>query len=258
MIDPRIENRPQIDKCRSHNRDYFTFGEASSYATDVYLTGVKICDTPSRDVSVYSVPGRNGDIILDNGRWKNLDVTYSCAIATNFDSKFAKFKSAMLNQVGYKKLWDTIHPETYRKAILKDPIHVDTSRKNFTGRFDITFNCKPQRFLLYGDEPTTLYEPRSLHNKYGTVALPTIIVYGSGPCTLTVGDTTVEIKELDNRIYLDSDTKNAYRPVNGASVVNLNHTIHAYKFPELVPGENMISWTGDVTCVAVAPRWWIL
>ena len=29
-------------------------------------------------------------------------------------------------------------------------------------------------------------------------------------------------------------------------------------FPELVPGENRIDWSGDIVYVEVIPRWWTL
>lgn len=253
-----IETRPQIDRARSHNRDYFIFGDAASVSRDIYITGVKICDSPARDVSFYSIPGRNGDLVLDNGRWKNLDVTYSCAIATDFDCKFTAFKRDLLNQVGYKKLQDTIHPDSYRMAVVAQPIKVDTVRLNRTGRFDITFNCKPQRYLKYGDQFTTLEKPRTLFNQYGTVALPLIAIYGTSPGTLTVGDTTVEIMELDGNIILDCDSQNAYRMIENSIAENLNSTIYAPEFPKLVPDENEISWTGGIKYVAIKPRWWIL
>ena len=33
-----------------------------------------------RDIERKEVPGRSGDVIIDNGRYKNVTVKYSCAI----------------------------------------------------------------------------------------------------------------------------------------------------------------------------------
>ena len=33
-----------------------------------------------RDIERKEVPGRSGDVIIDNGRYKNITVKYSCAI----------------------------------------------------------------------------------------------------------------------------------------------------------------------------------
>lgn len=253
------ENRQRvIDRYRGAHNDGFTFGNVDSTHFGVYLTGIRIGGTPERDVSFETVAGRNGDLIIDNQRWKNIDVTYSCAIATDFSGAFDSFKARLLSQSGYQELTDTIYPDVYRMAVLRQPINPDTMRYNRTGRFDITFTCKPQRFLKYGAEYTHLTEAATLVNDYGQTAKPLITVYGTGPGTLTVGGITVDIKTLVDQITLDCDLMNAFRQVGDAPAENKNSDIYAPEFPELRPGDNTVSWTGNITHVDILPRWWKL
>jgi len=145
-----------IDIYRSHNKECFSFGEVHSIRYGIYLTGIDIGGTPERDVSFVSVAGRNGDLIIDNKRWKNIEITYHCAIATDFADKFDRFKNDLLQQTGYQRLSDTIYPTVFRMGVVKQPINPETMRLNRTGTFDVVFNCKPQRFLVDDEYVHTL------------------------------------------------------------------------------------------------------
>ena len=54
--------------------DYFTFGDVDSRSYAVGIYGDKLAEAPERDETFVPVPGRNGDLILDNGRYKNQTV----------------------------------------------------------------------------------------------------------------------------------------------------------------------------------------
>lgn len=239
------------------NRDTFIFGGVNSGNYGAYLTDIHIGSSPRRDVSSVSIAGRNGDLIVDNHRWHNLDITYSLAMLTDFAERFDGFKTALLSQSGYHRLTDTIYPNVYRMAMLQQPIEPEAMRYNRTGRFDITFNCKPQRFLISGEFPITFHSPGSLYNDY-MPALPLITVYGSGAGAVTIGSVTVRIKSMADMLVLDCDLQNAYRQVGDGAPENKNSTIYAPDFPQLLPGENAVSFSGGVTKIEIVPRWWML
>lgn len=136
---------------------YFTFGDVNTANHNVWVSGTETFDSPERDVEYISIDGRNGDLIQDNGRFHNIEITYPCFIARTFLNNFDDFRSAMHLQRGYQKLWDSYHPLEYREACLSAPINPKTAVLNRSGTFDITFNCKPQRFLIDGSEYVTYY-----------------------------------------------------------------------------------------------------
>ena len=244
-----------IDIHRHHNNGAIHFGRVNSQYFNIWLTGVRVADSPKRDVSFLSIPGRNGDLIVDNNRWKNVDITYSFAIATEFADYFDAFKSALLSQSGYQRLEDSLYPDYFRMAIVKEPIQPKVMRYNRTGTFDVTFHCKPQRYLKSGEYAETITEPITLYGG-GFVAKPLITVYGSGAGSLTIGDTTVEVKNMTDQLILDCDLQTAYRQIGDGAPENMNGSIYAPKFPELGKCENPISWTGGITKVEIIPRWW--
>ena len=140
----------------------FIFGDVNSVNYGVWLTGSGTFSAPERDVEMVPVPGRNGDLIIDNGRWNNITVTYPANIPHGFDDKFSAFRSAMCRQRGYQRLEDTYHPDEYRLASFSDGFIPETIPLNRGGEFDIVFNCKPQRFLKAGDKPIQLMPTRSV------------------------------------------------------------------------------------------------
>ena len=137
----------------------FTFDGVDSKQYGVFITDVKVFGAPVRDVESVSIPGRNGDLLIDHGRYENIDVVYSAVIhdIENFTTIMANFRAALASKIGYKRLSDDINIGEYRLATFKDGLDVSTLNKK-TGQFDITFNCKPQRYFLEGETPRLLVQ----------------------------------------------------------------------------------------------------
>lgn len=117
---------------------------------NMFVLGKGTFGAPSRDVTQIHVPGRNGDILIDNGGWNNIDVTYpSCCILSNFRENVEKLRGYLLANPGYHELIDPYNPDEVRYAEFRGPFTPEafTAKGNNAGMFDLTFNCKPQRFL---------------------------------------------------------------------------------------------------------------
>lgn len=122
----------------------------------VHISGEGTFNAPTRAIEEQIVPGRNGTLIIDGGRWENIMVTYPAYITDDFDDNMTALRSFLASVRGYARLADTYHPNEFRLACFSDEITVRTSgRYNAQGQFDLSFNCKPQRFLTSGEEVTT-------------------------------------------------------------------------------------------------------
>lgn len=122
----------------------------------VTLSGVGTFNAPERDVEYVSVPGRNGDIILDNGRYNNISVTYPVNIETQLPAKTRALSEFLMSHKGYFRLEDSYHPDEFRMAQFAGPIDINsTGRHNRYGTTSLTFNCMPQRFLKSGELPVS-------------------------------------------------------------------------------------------------------
>lgn len=119
-------------------------------ACEMFILGKGTYGAPSRDVDQIHVPGRNGDILVDNGCWNNVTVKYpDCNILSNFGENVEKLRWYLFSNPGYHTLIDQYHPDEVRYAEFRGPFNPEahTGTGNDSGSFDLEFNCKPQRFL---------------------------------------------------------------------------------------------------------------
>lgn len=148
-------------------RNYFIFGEYDSRDFGVYISGEGTHNAPARVYNAVSVPGRNGDLLIDEGKFENIELTYPAFIAGDgFTEKLAAFRSALLSANGYQRLIDSYHPDEYRRAYFGNQIIVKARKQNDAGNFDIVFTCDPRRFLLSGEEPVTYPTENLLPDSY--------------------------------------------------------------------------------------------
>lgn len=145
-------------------RNYFTFGNLDSRDFGVYISGSGVYNAPKRVYTEVPVPGRNGAVLLDEGHYENIEVRYPAFIVRDFDENLANFRNALLAITGYTRLADSYHPDEYRMGYFSGSIEVDALPTNIAGRFDIIFTCKPQRYLVSGEE-VTKFPPGKMASK---------------------------------------------------------------------------------------------
>lgn len=110
--------------------------------------------TPEKDVEVYEVPGRSGDLIVDYGSYKNVEITAEIAIQATapdtFLTLYDALRASIMVQSGYQRLEDSLYTNEYRLARSTgvEMQQADSMR----GTATITFNAKPQRYLTSGEE----------------------------------------------------------------------------------------------------------
>ena len=138
---------------------YFDGQSSGDYG--VYISGAGTFNAPEREVEMVSIPGRNGDLALDKGRFENVEGTYKAGLFGVDEIDFAKaisdFRNFLCSRKGYVRLEDDYNPDEYRMAVYKDGLDVDAKQLK-AGEFDIVFDCKPQRWLKSGEEVVTIGE----------------------------------------------------------------------------------------------------
>lgn len=233
-------------------RNTFTFGSITSSDFGVYISGSGVYNAPEREYNPIPIPGRNGDILLDGKRYSNIEVTYPAFIYSNYKTNLANLRSALLSATGYQRLSDTYHTDEYRLAYFGGGIEVDARPQNDAGEFELTFSCKPQRFLTSGDTQVTLSTSGTLTNPTLFNAKPLIVCTGAG--TLTIKSQTITIASGLSPITIDCENMDCY---SGTTNANSYVTFSTDDFPVLEPGANAYSRTG-FSSVKVTPRWWRL
>ena len=235
------------------SRQHVTFAGTDLTAFGVYISGSGVYNAPERGYEEIIVPGKNGTLYGDEKRMGNVEVTYPAFMYADFANNARALRSFLLSKVGYQRLQDTYHPNEFRHAIFHGGTEFEMTSKLDAGQFDLTFDCKPQRFLLSGENTVTFTDTGTLTNPTLFNAQPMIRAYGVG--SFTIAGTTVTVASvLLSSGYTDFDCElmDAYC---GTSL--RNHVVSitgTNDFPVLVPGENAISMTG-ITKLEIIPRW---
>ena len=208
------------------------------------------------DVETIHVPGRNGDLSIYTGAYKNRKGTAECYCIRGYHQRDVEqvvtmATAMLLGKKGYNRLECTNDPTHYWMAKVVNGPQIE-DRLRTLNPFTVEFDCMPQRFLKSGEMAVSVTSGSTILNPTAFPALPLIHIKGTGAGRLQIGEYVVEIQSLDENITLDSDTQNAY-----SGTTNLNSTISAPEFPKLMEGLNEISFTGNWT-VELIPRWWTL
>ena len=230
-----------------------TVNGKNSHEFNVFLTDAGIYGMPEKDTQSIQIDGRSGDLIIDNGRYKNKETQFPCVIVDDFENHFTEFIDYLLNQTGYSRTETSFKPDEYilgRYIGTVDPTSAVNAKE---GKFTIRFDRKPQRFLKEGENPITFTSSGSLFNQYSGVALPLVRVYGTG--TVTIGSVTITINSVNEYVDIDCQLQDAFR---GATNCNGNITLNSNEFFKLKPGSNGITLGNGITQVIITPRWWKL
>lgn len=188
---------------------YFTYDGESSRDYDVYLTGDGVFNAPERAVDMVEIPGRNGDYALDQGKFNNISVTYKAGIVDYSESDFADKVSAVRNwlcsKVGYKRLSDDYNPNEYRMAVFKSGVNIEHEDLR-TGTFEITFECKPQRWLTSGETEITATNNGTITNPTLFPSYPLLMLKGYGDVSFNGYTISVENVVMGHILLANSKT----------------------------------------------------
>lgn len=235
-------------------RKTIVFNNKSLADFGVFISGEGVFDAPERDEESVSIPGRNGELTIDNGRFKNLPLKYPAFIASNLKTNVQALRNFLLTQSGYQRLEDDYHPQEFRMAKWTGTFTAKPVPELWAAEFDLNFSVCPQRYLKEGEQVIELSQAATIENGNQTTALPLLRVYGTG--TLSVDGVRIQITEADGYTDIDCELQEAYKD---SLENNRNNKIILQDdaFPKLVPGENEISFTG-INKIELTPRWWIL
>lgn len=233
---------------------YLIYAGKPTTEFNVWISGSDTYDAPERDVTMVDVPGRNGMLTIDNGRFDNIPVEYPAFIVKDFTNSMAAFRAFMKSFKGYQRLEDTYHPDYYRMGVLSENFDPKMKVRNLSGDFKITFDCMPQRWLKSGETfsdnitgSATIFNPTLFASK------PIIRIYGTG--TVQIGSYTITVSRNPVYIDVDSELMDCYYN-NGTVVTNMNSavTLSSDEFPVLEPGNNNI--VANTSYIRIMPRWW--
>ena len=224
------------------------FGGIDSADYGIYITGQAVFNAPERAVEMVKVPGRNGAIALDLGRWENIEVSYPAGCfgdnQSDFATRISDFRNAIASQIGYQRLTDTYNPSEYRLGVYADGLDVKPTGMNRAGEFTITFDCKPQRFLTSGETETTVSDGDALTNPTEYESSPLLKVEGYGNISFNDHNINIENIVLGNVLLRESAQLEQNINFNG-DLVNAGDKVTLKSVSAPVYYWNDIMWIGE-------------
>lgn len=252
-------------------------------------------EIPEKNVTTYEIPGRNGNIVVDNGTFKNAITSYDVSFLAEdgeYNSQIHKIAAWLYSPSGYAILEDSYDIEHYRMARISSSTDFE-NLFNKAGKATLEFDCKPQRFLKNGDKSRIIKTKinavisTKLHNPTLFNSNPIIKIYNQSKTDTTkrisyfkIGDTTINFSDLIQNttelsydlinIVIDFETHNAYY-YNSNDEESKKYALSAYAYSKLfdkcinlVPGDNLITLNlvsvsaNNIVYMEIIPRWWTL
>lgn len=272
----------------------FTFNGITSTSVGIQVAHPPMYIYPEKDYEAVHVPGRNGDIIIDQGSYKNVPRSYEITVYDvnqpdlAYSERMVKLSNWLHSASGYAKLSDTYDAGYFRLARYYEQTQEIENILNQGGTGEIEFDCRPERFLDSGAETITINRASS-GTSSGILKNPT--QYASKPYIRIVGTTgsgssagsltgTLRFNNQGTGVYnvftitgasvtggtpeviIDSDLQ----IVTSNSEASFTYTLYE-GFPTLPPPDQTISnknitvsWlsSSNFTLVEVIPRWYII
>lgn len=228
---------------------YFVLDGESSMQYGIAMQGRPSFSSPVPKIEKVTVPGRNGDLISFDGSYSNVQAELRCFILKDTAYDFVADANTWLSVPGYRKLSYDGDDESYRLARITNLADVSI-RMHLLAPFVINFDCKPQRFLLSGEETIEMTSSGGLYCP-GTGGLPLLRIFGTG--TVMINEKSIVVTSVNEYVDVDCDTQNAYKLGD-----NKNSTIICPDFPKLINGENQIVISSGIEKIEITPRWYTL
>jgi len=178
------------------------FKQKSSKELGITILAIPTQPYPERDITYTHVPGKSGDIVIDNGSYKNVEITYSMFYEYPEGTKLQQIQNNVAKWLStngvYARLEDSYDNSHFRMAIVSNSFEL-TDLQGEAVTFDVVFTCKPQRFLKVGDDLYNFDKDSS-----STLSFVNDNIYGG-----------------DNKPYIEIYTSNEYDN-NVENIVNLD------------------------------------
>lgn len=235
-------------------RNYFVFDGKPSTDFGTWVATSDVFNGAQHDDDTVEIPGRNGAFVYSNNRWKNVTLEVECYIPKDMKANVDGLRAYLSSRFSYCRYEEALKPDEFRLARYTGPFKLGDSDR-VGAAVKLKFDCKPQRFLKSGELTRTVTGSTTIVNSTEYTAKPLIRVYGdSSGGTLTMNGITVTLGSIPTYLDIDCELMEVYK---GSQSYNGRITLDDGSFPELAPGDNIVSISG-ITSAVITPRWWTI
>lgn len=224
---------------------YFIYNGIDSRMMGVIVTAMPSTVRAAQRVESVKVPGRSGSLHETDGSYDNYTKTMECAIKNR-----QKIDDIAAWLTGSGEIIFSSEPDKVYRVTISNTISIAQMMRTFQ-KFQVSFDTYPFKYSVNRfDEALELEKPAVILGKGTVYSQPVITVYGSGTVTLTINGADYLLSNVDDYVTINSEIEECYK-----SGLNMNNIFSADEFPRLEPGDNTISWTGNVEKIEIQPNW---
>ena len=251
---------PKLFNALTNRQGLIVYGGEASGDYGMVVAEAPSFEKPAKRTEIFTVPGRNGAVIFQDGSYEDVARSYRAWIASDGDGagetladKVNALTAWLFSYSGYNRLEDSFEPDVYRLAYYSGTNDISNELTQY-GETTLTFTCRAERFFKNAEHPIEVSNGDTITNPTRFTSKPLIHIEGNGTVTLSINGVSIAAT-LTDYINIDCERMNAYR----LPAENKNSQISG-AFPLIAPGANgvSISVSGTLTTLTVTPRYFTI
>lgn len=233
--------------------DWFLWNNTRCTAYGIYVLTQPTLIRPAERATFTSVPGRSGSLTTLEGEdvYDDFILSAECIIKnTNRLPEISAWLRGGGPNVGFNKVTFANRQGGFYHARIVNQISFEKIlRGNLHRSFTVNFRCQPF-FYLSDVADITVNTTGMIITNPGTVfAEPVVKVTMSGNAQIIIGGTYFELNNINGTVTIDTPLMETYMDYT-------SYNAHmSGDYPKLLPGSNIISWTGNVDHITITPNW---
>ena len=208
--------------------------------------------SPIRDVNVIQVPGRDGDLIMDNGRYHSVVRSIPCRLEApserNVEQVMNEINNWLIDDGRFHEFnWDNDSDFEYLARVEGDVV----SRRMLShlGQTVLKFRLHPIKYLRSSLIEQLTPTGTNIPNQFRISAKPIIRIVGDGDITINIGGRPLVLHGISGGCIINSESQ---------TITDLQGRVTLFErmrspFPDLQPGNNQVTFSGNIQ-VFITPR----
>lgn len=222
-------------------KSYFIWKGISSLDKNIIIKKLPNIERAGANIEKIIIPGRDGFLTKDYGNYNGTVKECECYLDNGNINDLCSWLT------GSSKIIFSNEPDKKYKAVIVNSIPLTQVIPTFHN-FIIRFECQPYKYELNNDIIKIIKNNSQIYNIYSS-SLPIIKIYGTGNITININSKNIILKNIIDYVVIDSEMVDCYKDTT------LKNNDMYGEFPTLDPGENIISWVGNVTKLEITPNW---
>ena len=222
----------------------FTYKGIRSSEMGLRVSGDLNFNSPVRDVNLVTVAGRNGDLVMDNGRFASVIRSIPCRLnvpkGQQVESLINEITNWLGTDIGFHDFTWSGDPEFVYQVMIENSVSLQRLLPEF-GEALVKFRMHPIKYLISSLNERAIANGTNIANPYQLPAKPVIRVIGNGDLLLNIGNQVLDLRDIHNGIIVDCETMT----VTGHDGNTTEFDKMYSTFPEIRTGNNTVMFGGD-------------